>query len=250
MYRKTILASVMLFLTATAAHAGNTLSTKSVNFQGTLDSDAITQLFSSATAQEYPALTASGSRNDRQLYSLSARYTNTDVTIYDVCTSLIDDINYDGYFRQFSVTFDADTLYPEAYLYAKLYISYEGGPWNLYTITDNFTIHGDSEYDDFTVETELAEGFEPGYYDIKIELYDAYTDAFILDYGPYQDTSLSALPLEDSYHDDMYYDTGSYTETQVIIDSTGHGAFGFWLLIVPFLFLFRKYQGKRGGTSG
>ena len=46
-------------------------------------------------------------------------------------------------------------------------------------------------------------------------------------YGPYDDDSLSTLPLEDSvYDDDGYYSTGVTTEVIV----AGHGGVSVWLL--------------------
>ena len=96
-----------------------------------------------------------------------------DITIYDALTTLISDFDYDGFYHRFSVAIDADTIYSTSWVYAKLYLSYEGGPWNYYASSDDFHIHGDSELDIYVVETELAEGFPAGYYDILIELYDA-----------------------------------------------------------------------------
>ena len=135
-------------------------------------------------------------------------------------------------------------IYPEAYIFAELYLSYEGGPWNYISASDSYHIYGDSEQDTFTIETELAEGFEPGYYDIRIELYDADTGYRIMSYGPYDDPSLSALPLEDSYYDD-YADVIAPIETEVIISAVGHthGSMGLWLLSMPLLAaLFRRFK--------
>jgi hypothetical protein len=151
-----------------------------------------------------------------------------DISVYDASTTLISDFDHDGFYHRFSVGIDADTVYATSYVYAELYLSYEGGPWNYYASSDAFHIHGDSALDVFYVETELAEGFPAGYYDVRIELYDADTGEWLLNYGPYDDSSLTALPLEDSMHDDDYYSTG-YT-TEVIV--AGHGGMSAWLLAV------------------
>ncbi len=151
-----------------------------------------------------------------------------DISIYDAWTTLISDFDDDGFYHRFSVSIDADTLSSTSWVYAKLYLSYEGGPWNYYASSDDFHIHGDSELDVYVVETELAEGFPAGYYDICIELYDAEYGDLLLSYGPYDDGSLSALPLEDSVYDDVYYSHG-YT-TEVIV--AGHGGLSAWSLAV------------------
>jgi hypothetical protein len=166
-----------------------------------------------------------------------------DITVYDATTTLISDFDDDGFYHRFSVGIDADTVYSTSYVYAELYLSYEGGPWNYYASSDAFHIHGDSALDMFYVETELAEGFPAGYYDVRIELFDADSGEWLHNYGPYDDGSLSALPLEDSVYDDEYYSTG-YT-TEVIV--AGHGGIDIWLLITFALVALLKFsrQGAR-----
>lgn len=178
----------------------------------------------------------------------AAHYTSSEVTIYDASTLLISDINHDGFYHRFSVTFDADTIYTSAYIYAEIYLSYEGDPWSLYTISDNFHIHEDSEHDTYTVEAELVEGFPAGYYDVKIELYDADHDTWILSYGPWHDPSLAAIPLEDSYYDDYYEEiiVPVEAEVQVSVSGHGHGAMGAGMLLAPaLLFMTRRLCRKQ-----
>ncbi|MEM7563596.1 MAG: choice-of-anchor H family protein, partial [Pseudomonadota bacterium] len=56
-------------------------------------------------------------------------------------------------------------------VYAKLYLSREGGPWRQYFTTDLFSIYEDDFIDAYEVETELVDGYTPGYYDVLIEIY-------------------------------------------------------------------------------
>ena len=176
--------------------------------------------------------TASVKKSNTEQFNISTA--SHDFTLYDASTELISDFNYDGFYHRFSVTFDADTIYDIAYVYAKIYLSYEGGPWNHYATSDDYHIYLDSEDDTMTIETELADGFSPGYYDIRIELYDADHNEWILSYGPYDDASLSALPLEDSYYDDLDY-VGDGHITEVTVSGHGHGAMGWLLLLIPAL---------------
>ena len=152
------------------------------------------------------------------------------IWIYDVSTDLISDFDGDAYYHRFSVAIDADTDFDVAYVYAKLYISYEGGPWNHYSTSDAYHIYTDSAHDRFVIETELADGFPSGYYDVRVVLYDADTEVRIQNYGPYDDDSLSTLPLEGSYYDDGY--SGGYypIETEIVI--AGTGSTSVWLLIM------------------
>lgn len=162
----------------------------------------------------------------------SSYVVHEDITIYDASTDLISDFNGDGFYHRFSVTIDADTVFDTSYVYARLYLSFEGGPWNHYATSDNYHIYGDSASDTFVIETELADGFPAGYYDVRIELFDADYDEWLLSYGPYDDASLSALPLEDSYFDDQSPIVIYPVETQVVV--TGHGGSMSWgLLLLP-----------------
>jgi len=159
-------------------------------------------------------------------------------SIYNVNTNLISDMDYDGFYHRFSITIDADTSYTTANVYAKIYLSFEGGPWNYMASTDIYHIDSDNAQDAFTIETKLTDGFNAGYYDVRIELYDADYNEWVFSYGPYNDSSISALPLEDSFNDDFYDSYIEYNHaltTEVLV--SGHGSMGGWLVLVFSLML-------------
>jgi hypothetical protein len=165
-----------------------------------------------------------------------------DVYVYDASAELISDLNYDGFYHRFSIALDVDTVYDTSTVYAKLYLSLEGGPWNHYATSENYHIYGNSESDIFVIETELGDGFPPGYYDIKVDLYDAYTGQWLANYGPYEDASLSALPLEDSYYDDSY-DGGIYPiETEIVVSRHAGSVNWVLLLLIPFVIAVRRFD--------
>jgi hypothetical protein len=145
---------------------------------------------------------------------------------YDVAVTLFADADRDGYFWGIDLRFDADTSYAAADVFAVLYLSYEGGPWNEYAETEDITLFGTSAFDDYIVETELVSGYPKGEYDILIELYDAYDGSFLASIGPEDTSELSYLPLEDSTRD-------SSGNTQVVVNSGG-GSLG-WLLLFALL---------------
>ena len=111
---------------------------------------------------------------------------------------LFNDQDRDGYYHGIDLLFDADTYYTVAEVYAVVYLSYEGGPWNEYGATENFTIFGSSSDDDYVLVSELLEGYPAGSYDILIELFDAYDDTFLAWIGPEDTSELAFLPLEDA----------------------------------------------------
>lgn len=153
-----------------------------------------------------------------------------DYWIFDAVTELFDDFDGDGYYTYLRVTFDVDTYYSEADVYANLYLARPDEAWSLYFETEVFTLFGTSGSDDYEVETELVSGYPPGYYDVLIEVYDAYTGELVISHGPTKSTALSLLPIES-----VSYDTVAPVK---VIVSDGHGGGGalslaviFWLLI-------------------
>ena len=157
---------------------------------------------------------------DSNVYSSFSNndYIFTDFSIYRAFTYLLDDIDGDGFYRSFSIVFDADIYYDVyADVYAELYLRKDGGPWIHYYSTDIFTIYGESEEDEFEVNTTLEQGFEEGYYDVLIDLYDANSDTLLVSYGSDDSNTLYAIALESSEYDVIYVNEviysngGSYT---------------------------------------
>lgn len=230
---------VMLSAPLMAETSGDTRTSKSISFSNStlIDKTSKDELLKQVKIDAMGSLVKEGFRVESLATGVlteNISYNHTvDIILYDAVTELISDFNFDGFYHRFSVTIDVDTIYEISYVYAKLYLSYEGGPWNHYSTSDAYHIYGDSELDSFTIETELADGFPPGYYDIRIELYDGDTDDWLLSYGPYDDASLSALPLEDAYHDDRSQTVLYPIETEVVV--AGHGSMSWWLLMLPIL---------------
>ena len=215
-------------------------SSRSVTFSQQAVPDAETRgiLLKQAEPETLPVLTSEGFRLESTVKSAlvvdTAYYSHGEVNVYDASTELISDFDHDGFYHRYSVAIDVDTIFNTSYIYARLYLSYEGGPWNYYASSDNYFIHGDSELDTFVIETELADGYPAGYYDLRIEIYDVETNAWLTSYGPYDDASLYALPLEDSYKDSPHELVYYPVETEVVVTSHG-GALSWLSLSLPLL---------------
>jgi hypothetical protein len=110
---------------------------------------------------------------------------------------LFADFDRDGYYYGIDLLFDVDTIYLAADVYA--------------------------------VETELVSGYPTGSYDILIELFDAYDDAYLASFGPEDTSELAYLPLEDSTRD-----VASTGAPQVVVNSGGGGSLS-WLLLLGLL---------------
>ncbi len=151
-------------------------------------------------------------------------------SIYNAYSQLVTDIDADGYYQTFSVTFDADLLSPianqEAFVYADLYLSQNGGPWTLYFSTDNFVINGEDTADEFEVVTQLDSGYVPEHYDVLIDLYEVGYSDVVATYSSNDSNALYALPLESSDYDPEYVEVDYHEE---------HGGGSSWLLISALL---------------
>jgi hypothetical protein len=244
---------VLLSKPLLASEVNDSRISKSISFSKSTDLDKTTKnaLLKQVDADIKTPLDKQGFRMESTAKAInivtSSVIHGADYSIYDASTELISDFNNDGFYHRFNVLIDVDTVFDTAYIYAKLYLSYEGGPWNFLAASDNYHIHFDSELDSFIIETELADGYPPGYYDVRIEIYDADFDEWLLSYGPYDDASLSALPLEDSYHDDNDTVVIYPVETEIVF--AGHGGSMSWLvLMVPALIAVTRRFGSYTNT--
>lgn len=153
---------------------------------------------------------ANGSSKSNEYKTQFSPYISFD--IYSASTRLLEDDDYDGYFQTFSVSFDADIISDysnqRARVFADLYLSRDGGPWEHYYTTDVFTIYDDSSDDEFEVLTTLDLGFRTDTYDILIDLYEVGYSDIVATVSADDINSLYALPLEsadrDQYIDNRY----------------------------------------------
>jgi hypothetical protein len=167
-----------------------------------------------------------------------ARAVNFDhsFSIYSGYSQLITDIDADGYYQTFSVSFDADILSSfsdeQALVYADLYLSKDGGPWVLYFSTDDFVITGESTDDEFEVVTQLDSGYVPDNYNVLIDLYEVGYGDIVATYSSNDSNTLYALPLESSDYDPEYY--------EVEYDEHGGGVSWFFLSLLLILVARRR----------
>ena len=174
---------------------------------------------------EFKALRTQGSRQSR-VSGLAAG--NGDFWFYSADVVLFNDHDGDGHFHGIDLLFDADTYYLEADVYAVVYLSLADGPWNEYSVTDNFTLYGTAAEDAYGIVTELVSGYPTGSYDLLIELFDAWDDSFLASFGPADTSALAFLPLEDEGRDTPY------TPPTTVIVNEGGGSLD-WLLLLALL---------------
>jgi len=186
------------------------------------------------------ALTAlSGSKANnvsaiKKSYSPYATYYAPEFSIYDAVSYLEEDYDADGYYRTFSVVFDADVYNPngiqDSVIYAELYISTDGENWTHYYTTDDFLIHADTDDDQYEVITTFTQGYNPDHYDILIDIYEVGYSDIVATYSSYDNNALYALPLESADYDQVYVD-------EVVVH--GGSSSIFFLLSMGFIALIR-----------
>ncbi len=137
----------------------------------------------------------------------------------DGWVELSGDEDGDGYFHHIRVGFDADVNTPQETVYAKLFLSYQGGPWVQYADTELFDIHYDSISDSYEVDTDLLEGYRSGDYDVRVELHSLYHSGIVASMTLYQDVDGYILSLEDRERDRP--EAGAYTSVEFVGTDSG-----------------------------
>jgi len=155
---------------------------------------------------------------------------STDFWFFSADVVLFGDDDNDGYWYGIDLLFDVDTIWSEVDVYAVTYLSYEGGPWNEYAATEDFTLFDSSADDEYNIVTELESGYLTGSYDLLIEIFDAASGDFLVGFGPEDTSELGFLPLEDFTRD-------APVSVVPIVISQGHGggSTGIWFLAVLLL---------------
>jgi len=181
---------------------------------------------------------AKGSLSRSKPVTQSMQAPNADFWFYTADVELFNDQDRDGYYHGIDLLFDADTYYAIADVYAVVYLSLDGGPWNEYAATEDFTLFGASSEDDYVIVTELLAGYPSGSYDVLIELFDAYDNTFLAYFGPDDTSELAFLPLEDAERD-----VADVPDVTVVNHHHGGGSTGVVLILVLALVALRRLRG-------
>lgn len=178
-----------------------------------------------AYRKQQSSLKVSGVNKAVNSVSTQSNFTSNSLEfdIYSATTVLFDDVDYDGFYQTFSVTFDADVYGPylgqRARVFADMYLSKDGGPWQLYFTTEAFTIVDDITDDEFEVLTTLDAGYSTEHYDVLIDVYEVGFSDIVATISSEDLDSLYALPLE-SADRDRYEEVSVSTSVGISAGST------------------------------
>lgn len=247
-----IISVFLLFNAPVYAELENaTRSAKIIQSQGNITRAAKNALLKQSPSSTLPALTSTGERKRKARTATFSRYlTLQSLSFFQADTQVFGDNDVDGYYHGFNLTFDADTTQgTTADVYALIYLSLDGGPWNYFHTTDTFRINGASENDYIDIDSVLEEGYPAGQYDVLIELYDAQSNDLRVDAGPLEFDTLGLLALEDLDQDqyvDYYVEPIVEVETGVQYEVTAAGSMGM-IGLLPILLMLAI---RRTGWSG
>lgn len=162
-----------------------------------------------------------------------------DFEIYSASSILQGDYDADGFYHTFSVIFDADIYSYSANqvgeVYALLYISRNGGPWNHFFTTETFLIEGETDLDEYEVITTFLSGYESDHYDVLIDLYQVGYSDIVATYSSDDSNALYALPLESSDYDEPYIEP--YVE---VVEINGGSVYWVGLLLLAAWFVRKR----------
>ena len=243
-------AALLVLISATSAAAvtgeeGDSRVTHSTHLQGDGRDNAVAI---KETRDEYAPLGSNGVTREKTRPGAQSGTASgvsmsptADFWFYLADVELYGDSDRDGYYSGIDLLFDVDTYYAVAVIYAVAYLSYEGGPWEEYAVTEDFTIFGASGTDDYVIVTDLVSGYPRGEYDILVEVFDADTSEFLAWFGPEDTSELAFLPLEDMDRD------APATETRITVNSGGGGSMD--LLLIALLVISAAVARLRGLTK-
>ncbi|KPA17794.1 secreted protein containing Peptidase S8 and S53, subtilisin, kexin, sedolisin [Candidatus Magnetomorum sp. HK-1] len=161
-----------------------------------------------------------GPENDIDLNDVKLEDQNRDVpapqtfSIYNPITTLLQDLDGDGYHQKFQIVFDADVSEGSANVYARFYSQRGSGSYNFLYQTNTFAINGRASNDARRVTLQLNTNYPTDIYDIRIDLYQSGNGDVKCQCDPNDDPDLNNLKLEDKTRD-------VYQERQFsIVDAT------------------------------
>jgi hypothetical protein len=164
----------------------------------------------------------------------------SDTYVDNVKTEIFTDNDDDGFYREFTLTFDVDTENTaDRDVYVNLYQRTNGDQWQYETETDVFTVYGYSSEDAYEISGEWTSGYPANYYDFRLEVVDANTGEVLDDVSP-EFSSLLQVPLEDANNDTRVSDPNPPSSTT----SSGSGGGSTGLITIILLGLLGAWRQK------
>jgi len=143
---------------------------------------------------------------------------NNSVWIVSVGSSVYSDADRDGFFSDFSIRFDADTEYLDARVYVRILLREGDQDYQLFHTSQTFDLYNYSLGDTYRVDGSLVSNYPANYYDVQVDLFDAYDGSLLDTVNASTHRTLSALPLESKDNVGVY--SGNSHGPDTLADST------------------------------
>lgn len=156
----------------------------------------------------------------------------SDVWFHSIDISLSRDDNYNGYFHQLYVEFDADTEQAYRQVFAELSLTPDFGSEYVYYTSSVFELFRQSSEDWLGIDTVLQHRYPANFYLLTIRIYDANTGYLLAEASGYDLPELDGLTLEDYQRDQLVSSS---------VEVSG-GSTGIILLLGLCLLFFRRLE--------
>lgn len=134
--------------------------------------------------------------------ALDVAYDLPGYSVLDVDTSLLIDDDQDGFYSKFKITFDPDTDFGPANVYAVVWIRAQGGEWIKEHESDDFVVDMSGTADKYTLTADWVSGYPTARYDVQLDIHDAATGLLVASAGS-ERPEFSRIPLEDASRDQL-----------------------------------------------
>ena len=157
-----------------------------------------------------------GANDDSDLDNLPLEDFANDQTfsLYSAAIDLTSDLDGDGFYSSFEVTFDADVSHGEAEIYAKLFLRLGSGEWTEIYKFPSIVIEGNATSDRATGGFNVK-NLSSNYYDFKITIYRVDETTALASLGPDEEPSFNDQALEGQENDVVQ--TFNITNTATIL---------------------------------
>lgn len=141
-------------------------------------------------------------RHTRALSYQDASYsTHGSVSLYDIWFDMKSDIDGDGYYHRFDISFDLDTRYNSQTIYVIAELN--GLTTQTLFQTTPYTLYGNSGNDSYQANILLTDGYPPHQYSLTLSVFDASNDERLLTYNTLDHNGSNTLNLEDSQYESI-----------------------------------------------
>lgn len=125
-----------------------------------------------------------------------------EVMIVSVGSSVYSDTDRDGFFTHFSITVDADVDYGSREVQMRIFLRSDGDEYTEFYTSNRFHIYDNLSSDSYSIDSKLVNNYPAGFYDVRIDVIDAFSGERLDSVDAETHSTLFAMPLESAMLDD------------------------------------------------